>query len=123
MKVHTPAIGYAGGKAGRNGGNRLDGRDLPGKTTVSLARGESIDIRLSGGGGMFDPFTRPAQAVVDAVEAGVVPPPGALPDSGVVLTEDAPPNESDTPRPRAPRAASHESARNPARQNGADGKR
>src|SRR3546814_13247834 len=74
MKVHTPAIGDAGGKAGRNGRNRLDGRVLPGKTTVSLARGESIAIRLSGGGGMFDPFTLTSPAVVDDVDAGVVPP-------------------------------------------------
>src|SRR3546814_8702232 len=43
MKVHTHAIGYAGGTAGRNGGNRLDGRDLPGKTPVTLDRGKGTD--------------------------------------------------------------------------------
>src|SRR3546814_6197485 len=65
-----------------------------------LARGESIDIRLSGGGGMFDPFTRPAQAVVDDVEAGVVTPAGALADYGVVITEAGTLNEAATQRAR-----------------------
>src|SRR3546814_20066634 len=82
MKVHTPAIGYAGGKAGRNGGNRLAGRDLPGKTTVSRARGGSLDIHLSGGGGMVAPFTRPAEQVGDSGKAGGGTPRGDSPDPG-----------------------------------------
>jgi N-methylhydantoinase B len=105
MKVHTPAIGYAGGKAGHQGCNRLNGQELPGKTTVSLNKGESIAIRLSGGGGMFDPFTRPVDAVISDVVAGLVTTAGALQDYGVVVSDSGELDEAATRRARDARAA------------------
>jgi N-methylhydantoinase B len=86
IKVHTPAIGYAGGKDGGRGYNRSDDQQLPGKTSVVLNKGELIEIGLSGGGGMFDPMTRPIEAVVADVEAGLVTREAARSHYGLILT-------------------------------------
>jgi N-methylhydantoinase B len=103
IKVHTPAIGYAGGKEGGRGGNRANGRELPGKTNVVLERGERIEIRLSGGGGMFDPMTRPVETVLADVRAGLVTIEGARSDYGVVVKPAGSFDEAGTAKLRAKR--------------------
>lgn len=87
MKVHTPTSGYAGGRPGGDGRNRLNEQVLPGKTTVKLARGEILEVRLAGGGGMFDPFKRQADAVLRDVADELVTHDGAKRDYGVVVTD------------------------------------
>jgi N-methylhydantoinase B len=105
MKVHTPAKGYAGGHDAAHGGNNFRGRELPGKTTVLLSQGEVIDIRLSGGGGMFDPMTRPVERVLDDIRAGLVTPGQAGGVYGVILDEAGGLDAAATARLRATAAA------------------
>ena len=86
MKVHTPTAGYAGGGPGGDGRVRLNEQVLPGKTTVTLGRGDVLEVRLAGGGGMFDPLQRPVEAVLQDMADGLVSSAGAK-QYGVAVTD------------------------------------
>lgn len=105
IKVHTAAIGYAGGADGGHGFNRMGGRDLPGKTNVVLQKGDVIEIGLSGGGGMFDPMTRPVDHVLSDVATGLVTPAAATRDYGLVLSDDGQLDPAATEHLRTARSA------------------
>lgn len=87
QKVHTPTAGYAGGRPGGGGMNRLNGQVLPGKTTVTLGREDVLEVRLAGGGGMFDPLERPVEAVLSDIADGLVTSDGAKRDYGVAIPD------------------------------------
>jgi N-methylhydantoinase B len=55
---HAPSGGDGGGP-GAAGRDLLDGRELPGKATGTLARGQRLRIETPGGGGFGDERTRP----------------------------------------------------------------
>lgn len=50
-----PPWGLAGGRAGRPGENRLDGKPLPGKVQFRVERGQTLTIETPGGGGYGEP--------------------------------------------------------------------
>jgi N-methylhydantoinase B len=87
MKVDNPAAGYIGGGPGGLGMNRLNGKKLPGKCTVTLNRGDVLEIGIAGGGGMFDPAQRAADAVARDVIDKVLTPAGAKRDYGIKVTK------------------------------------
>jgi N-methylhydantoinase B len=49
--------GLAGGHAGLPGQNRLNGNDLPAKTTITVGKGDRLVIETPGGGGFGVPGT------------------------------------------------------------------
>lgn len=102
IKVHTPAIGYAGGGEGGRGYNRLGEKMLPGKTQVRLVRGDQLEIGLSGGGGMGDPLARPVAEVVSDVAHGWVSPEAAADCYGVAFRPDGSVDDVSTRQLRAP---------------------
>lgn len=72
IRVHTAPAGYAGGKPGVAGSNYLNGKRLAGKATVSMKAGDILEVRIAGGGGMFDPRDRPLEKVLLDVQEGFV---------------------------------------------------
>ena len=102
MKVHTPTAGYAGGAPGGHGRIRLNGKVLPGKTTVILARNDVLEVRLAGGGGMFDPAERPIDAVHQDIANKLVTSAGAK-AYGVVLGDGGAPHNAQTRQRRGNR--------------------
>ena len=87
MKVNTSAAGYIGGKDGVKGMNRMNGKDLPGKATVRLERGDILEVRTAGGGGIFDPVERSRSAVADDIAEGLLTIQAARRDYGVSSTD------------------------------------
>ncbi|MGE0485724.1 MAG: hydantoinase B/oxoprolinase family protein [Gammaproteobacteria bacterium] len=49
-RSHAPP-GHAGGSVGARGVNRLDGATVPGKVTLTVARGAQLELATPGGGG------------------------------------------------------------------------
>lgn len=103
MKVHTPTAGYAGGRPGGNGMTRVNGRVMPGKTTATLERGDVLEVRLAGGGGMFDPFQRSMGAVLEDVADELVTRDGAQRNYGVALADSGAVDEAATNKLRGAR--------------------
>lgn len=67
-RTRIPAKGYAGGGDGGLGAIVIgDDRELRDKSQVTLRTSERFTLRLPGGGGFFDPFTREPAAVLDDV--------------------------------------------------------
>jgi N-methylhydantoinase B len=90
----TEPYGLAGGRPAVRGEFVLDEATpgeapmpgaCPGKTSHTLAPGQTWSIRAAGGGGWGDPHTRPPELVVADVRAGKVSREAATRDYGVVL--------------------------------------
>ncbi|MDP9372185.1 MAG: hydantoinase B/oxoprolinase family protein, partial [Chloroflexota bacterium] len=85
-RTRVPAEGYAGGDPGGPGAIRLsDGRELRDKSQVTLPAGVRFTLRLPGGGGFYDPFTRDPAAVLDDVLDELVSLDAAREGYGVVI--------------------------------------
>ena len=85
-RTRIAAEGYEGGKQGRKGAIVLsDGRTLQDKSQVLLRADERFTLRLPGGGGFYEPFTRDVAAVHDDVLDGFVSLESAARDYGVVI--------------------------------------
>ncbi|MCA0206188.1 MAG: hydantoinase B/oxoprolinase family protein [Proteobacteria bacterium] len=64
---------------------RPDEREVSRLDYLPLAKGDTITFMTPGGGGFGDPFTRPAEAVLQDVLCGFVSVPSARDDYGVVI--------------------------------------
>ena len=88
-RVHHPARGRAGGKAGQRGAVRLaSGPDLKPKGRQVVPEGDRLILEMPGGGGYGDPKARDAQAVARDVRDGLVSRQAAEQGYGVVLADD-----------------------------------
>jgi N-methylhydantoinase B len=68
-----PAHGYSGGQAGaRAGFHTSTGVRQSPKLSMGMPAGSTFTLELPGGGGYFDPFERPVDAVVEDVAEGLV---------------------------------------------------
>ena len=70
-KLRYPALGLAGGRAGRAGRLLLNGRDAPLEPAL-LERGDILEIEMPGGGGFGLPERRDSAALGRDVELGYV---------------------------------------------------
>ena len=85
-RVSYPPRGRAGGAAGGAGKLRLgSGRALRAKGRQSIPAGDRLVLEMPGGGGLGDPFERPAEAVASDVRNGLVTRAAARAAYGVVL--------------------------------------
>ena len=67
------ADGYGGGLAGARSGFRAStGTRRSPKLSMAMPAGATFTLELPGGGGYFDPFERPVDAVVEDVAEGLV---------------------------------------------------
>ena len=82
--------GLYGGQEGRPGRNILnpgtpEERELPGKFTMTIRRGDVYRHEQAGAGGWGDPFERDPAAVLRDVRNGFVSPEAARRDYGVAI--------------------------------------
>jgi N-methylhydantoinase B len=88
-RVLFPPRGRAGGRDGARGELALgSGAVLKGKGRQVVPRGETLVIRMPGGGGLGDPLARPPALVAEDVRLGLVSPEAATRDYCVVLRAD-----------------------------------
>ena len=94
--------GFLGGADGQAGGLYLsDGTRLPPKATYDLQADASVTLRLPGGGGYGDPYSRDPSAVLEDVLQGRVSLEAALASYGVVIdSEDMTIDEAETAKLR-----------------------
>ena len=84
------ARGYLGGKPGALGVVQLgDGTPLHPKDRYYLQPGQRICLKLPGGGGFYDPYTRDPEAVLEDVLQGFVSPEAAEKEYGVVIDQNS----------------------------------
>lgn len=87
-RTRIPAEGYAGGRQGALGAIVIgDERELRDKSQVTLSTSERFTLRLPGGGGFYDPWTREPAAVLDDVLDQFVSVVKARERYGVVIDE------------------------------------
>lgn len=85
-RTRIPARGYAGGGDGALGAIALGtGHELRDKSQVTLPVSERFTLRLPGGGGFYDPFSRDTAAVLNDVLDGFVSVEMARDKYGVVI--------------------------------------
>ena len=85
-RTRVAAAGYEGGGEGGYGAIILaDGSHLQDKSQRVLPPDERVTFQLPGGGGFYDPFTRPVAAVADDVRDGFVSLAAARDRYGVAL--------------------------------------
>lgn len=77
--------GLRGGESAPMGEVLVNERHLVSATSVVLRQGDRISYRVPGGGGFFDPRTRPAEEVARDVREGYVSPEAAASAYGVVV--------------------------------------
>jgi N-methylhydantoinase B len=86
--------GLAGGAPGSPSRNVLiragEAVEMPSKFTVSIARGDVLDLYQAGGGGYGDPFERDPEQVLADVRDGRVSVAAAARDYGIQLTATEP---------------------------------
>ncbi len=88
-RTRFAARGFQGGKNGAAGELFLqDGTRLHPKGKYELKPGQSVTLRLPGGGGFFPPEERSLEAVLEDVRQGRVSRESALNEYRVVITED-----------------------------------
>ncbi|MQA96630.1 MAG: hypothetical protein GEV11_19005 [Streptosporangiales bacterium] len=88
-----PAAGAEGGGPGAAGSfTTAEGAELPRKSLVLLDAGDAVLLRLPGGGGYGDPFTRDPARVRADVADGYVSIEAARRDYGVAITYTGPPD-------------------------------
>jgi N-methylhydantoinase B len=85
-RVHNPARGRDGGKAGAPGAVSLrSGRPIRPKGRQTVPRHDAIRLELPGGGGFGDPRARDPERVRDDVLDGLITAEDARRDYGVAL--------------------------------------
>jgi len=88
-RVHNPARGRDGGRAGASGTVALrSGRPIRPKGRQTVPPRDAIRLELPGGGGIGDPRTRDPQRVVVDVLDGFITAQDARRDYGVVIDAD-----------------------------------
>lgn len=88
-RTRFPARGFQGGESGAPGELFLeDGTRLHPKGKYDLHPGQSVTLRLPGGGGYYPPAERAIEAVLDDVRQGRVSEKAARSEYGVVLSSD-----------------------------------
>jgi N-methylhydantoinase B len=88
-RVHNPARGRDGGRAGAAGTVALrSGRPIRPKGRQTVPPRDAIRLELPGGGGIGDPRTRDPQRVLDDVRDGFISAQQARRDYGVVIDVD-----------------------------------
>jgi N-methylhydantoinase B len=88
-RVHNPARGRDGGRAGAAGTVALrSGRPIRPKGRQTVPPRDAIRLELPGGGGIGDPRTRDPQRVLDDVRDGFITAQDARRDYGVVVDAD-----------------------------------
>ena len=88
-RVHNPARGRDGGRAGASGAVVLrSGRPIRPKGRQTVPPRDAIRLELPGGGGIGDPRTRDPQRVLDDVLDGFITAQQARRDYGVVIDVD-----------------------------------
>jgi N-methylhydantoinase B len=88
-RVHNPARGRDGGRAGASGTVALrSGRPIRPKGRQTVPPRDAIRLELPGGGGIGDPRTRDPQRVLDDVRDGFITAQQARRDYGVVIDVD-----------------------------------
>jgi N-methylhydantoinase B len=70
-KITHPAPGIAGGRPGARGAILFNGRPAP-LATVTLERGDVLELRLPGGGGLGPPARRAKGAIARDLEEGYI---------------------------------------------------
>jgi N-methylhydantoinase B len=87
-RVHNPALGRDGGKAGAPGAVSLrSGRPIRPKGRQTVPRRDAIRLELPGGGGFGDPRTRDPERVRDDVLDGLITAEDARRDYGVAVDD------------------------------------
>jgi N-methylhydantoinase B len=71
-RVNHPPMGLLGGGPGRAGVDLLNGVKIPGKSSLTLAHGDTVTFETPGGGGLFPAEQRDAGAVARDIESGLV---------------------------------------------------
>lgn len=101
-RVHHAPRGRRGGADGANGVVRLDqGTRLNAKGRQTIPAGRRLVMEMPGGGGLGDPFARPAEAVARDVRLGLVTPQAAAERYGVAVDADGAVDDGETARLRA----------------------
>ena len=97
--VEHPPIGLLDGLAGAPAFVEVNGsreREDP----VILKKGEFVQVRTAGGGGIGDPLERPLDKVAADLEAGIISPEHARDSYGAVINSAGQPDRSATERER-----------------------
>jgi N-methylhydantoinase B len=101
-RVHHPARGRNGGRAGAAGIVTLrSGRPIRPKGRQTVPPRDAIQLQLPGGGGFGDPRARDPQRVRDDVRDGLISAAEARRDYGVVIGVDGEIDRAETERIRA----------------------
>ncbi|HEX8826743.1 MAG TPA: hydantoinase B/oxoprolinase family protein, partial [Xanthobacteraceae bacterium] len=101
-RVHHPARGRNGGRAGAAGIVTLrSGRPIRPKGRQTVPPRDAIQLQLPGGGGFGDPRARDPQRVRDDVLDGLITAEEARRDYGVVIGADGEIDRAETERMRA----------------------
>jgi N-methylhydantoinase B len=101
-RVHHPARGRNGGRAGAAGIVTLrSGRPIRPKGRQTVPPRDAIQLQLPGGGGFGDPRARDPQRVRDDVLDGLITADEARRDFGVVIGADGEIDRAETERTRA----------------------
>jgi N-methylhydantoinase B len=101
-RVHNPARGRDGGRAGASGMVTLrSGRPIRPKGRQTVPPGDVICLALPGGGGFGDPRARDTQRVLRDVLDGLISVDDARQDYGVAIDADLQLNPAETQRLRA----------------------
>lgn len=72
MRTRRAPAGYRGGEPGTAGFNRLNGDLIPGKATVTLVRGDVLEVQVAGGGGMDAPRERSPESITEDISSGFI---------------------------------------------------
>src|SRR6476659_7811336 len=103
-RVHNPARGRVGGRAGAAGTVTLrSGRPIRPKVRQTVPPRDAIRLELPGGGGIGDPRTRDPQRVLDDVRDGFITAQDARRDYGVAIDVDGRLDSAGTERLRSSR--------------------
>jgi len=87
-KIRFPAPGVLGGRPGLAGRFTINGKDVAVRP-YTLHPGDTVTLRLPGGGGYGKPKERPREDVLNDVAEGYVSPSGAQKAYGVTATRPA----------------------------------
>jgi len=70
-RIHYPPRGLLGGLPGRAGVDMVNGEVIPAKSRTELSSGDRVVFEMPGGGGLFPPSERDAEAIRLDIESGL----------------------------------------------------